>query len=319
MACPTVNIRTELLYYAQAGGTWTYNGYSETFDGDHDNLAQFSDTPASPPEEFSSLTGDNPTFDPTNHTPGYYSLTYSLSDDGCTAENNIVIPIVETAYAGVDITKSACNGDGSVYRLFDLVSNFGDLPVATTGTWHQTNGTPNPHPGFYNGGANPEVALFDTTTISYPGDTFPLKFTYILPDPVVEGFTQARCYTCTGDQANVNVTYYTVIGSCCPDSETCYQAVIPDGSVSYLILRNVGSITNSNLPMDFPYSFPAENDDFIEHLNDFLINNGGGHATIQALGGNNTVSIYGACVGFDRVCLNEGCSSFILFTEIDCD
>lgn len=318
MACPIVNLRTDLLYSAQDGGTWTYNGYSSTFDGDDDNLAQFVESPASAPEEFSTLAGDNPTFDPTGHTVGFYSLTYTLTDGGCSAENNIVIPIAQTYYAGIDRTKSTCNGDASIFNLFDLISDFGnEADVDDQGYWMQLNGTPNPHPGFYNP-TDPTLATFDVSEINYPSDTFPLEFYYTTQEPAVAGFTQTRCPQCSADHSLVRLTYYTVVGGCCDDSGNCYEAEVPDGTTFYLMLLNAGSVSNSSDAMNFPYTLPADNTAFEDDLNNYLTNNGGGTATVTAGVGSTTIAINNPCVGFNRVCLNEGCSSYISFTSGTC-
>lgn len=315
MACPTVNLLTDLLINADGGGTWTYNGYAASYDGDPDNLAQFVDIPASPPEELGALAGEDPSVDPTGHTVGFYSLTYDLSSGGCTATNNIVLPILETYYAGQDVTKAICSDDTSLFNLFDLISDFGNLSVDTQGTWEQLNGTPNPHPGFTNP-VDPQDATFDVSYIDYPNDTFPLQFMYTTREPAAEGFTRSRCIDCAADTSIVSITMTST--TCCPDLGLCYEADIPDLSNIYTFTLNTGILNNADEGMNFPYTLPADNSGLETDLNNYLTNNGGGTATITAGVGVSTILIQNACIGFRSACHNEACSSSTTFELTTC-
>jgi hypothetical protein len=313
MACPFIYLRTDLLPNAQTGGFWTYNGYAEDFDGDKDNFMQFTDTPASEPEELGDpLVGDSPGIDPTGHSVGFYSFTYQLDDGDCRLLTNVVLPIVETFSAGQTVLKSSCAEDGSTYQLFDLVSNFGALDVATHGYWVQVAGTPNPHPGFYNP-SDPTLATFDPSTINFPSDVPSWIFKYVVPQLAPEGFTNYGCTNCNSSTADVRIGYYIVNNqSCCPGQEFCHVIDIQDGETIYAVWLTVGSITNVNAPMNFPYTLPADNADFLEDLNNFLINNGGGYATLntEVSPGWTRIRVFNPCVAWDRVCRSSDCTTF---------
>jgi len=315
MACPVINLRSDLLLNADAGGTWTYNGYSATFDGDDDNLAQFVGSPASPPEETASLIGDDPTLDPTGHTVGFYSFTYSLVSGGCSADNNIVLPIMATYTAGDDVSKTICQDDRSIFNLFDLIDDFGANGVDTGGSWEQLNGTPNPHPGFSNN-VDPTLATFDVSEIDWPNDTFPIHFYYTTQEPGVAGFTRTRCPQCSSDHSSV---YITMTGtSCCTASTYCYQGTVLDGTTIYKITYLDGSfIDNTSDAMNFPYTLPGDNATFEADLNSYLTNNGGGTCTIIASDPAptyNTVYVDIPCKRLDALCTTSDCSLYTRFT-----
>jgi hypothetical protein len=322
MACPVVPLRTQLLYYAQEGGEWTYNGFSTTFDGDRDNLVQFNDTPTSEPEEFGDpLVGDDPTVDPTGHDVGFYSLTYTITDGGCEVENNIVLPIMETYYAGVDVVKSSCPEDQSTYNLYTLVSEF-EAPstVDDQGYWVQLNGTPNPHPGFFDGDGDPTLATFDPTFINYPSDGFPLEFYYTTQEPNLTGFDRTRCAGCAADHSLVRFTFYTVSdeGGCCPDQLNCYTLVVPDGTAIYSFNKTVGSLSDADLGMDFPYTLPGDLTGLLNDVQEYLSHNGGGTISAVDTGVTTTITITAPCVGFTQACTADPCSTNIAITESAC-
>lgn len=220
MGC-TTNLRTNhLSSTASTGGTWTYNGAilisgsANPYDGNPDNVTQFStsaDTIPSPPGEFPSAGatvsgGDNPSFDSTGHTVAYYSFTYELTSGSCTVENNIVIPLIDAPDAGADDTHNECpTADWSI-NLWDMID---DGSASSTGTWTQIAGTPNPHPGFDDGGADPTTATFDFDLMNWPADTFPLKFQFTTTADIPSGYTlPSGCSDCSSDSsvATINVS-----------------------------------------------------------------------------------------------------------------
>lgn len=320
MACPAINLRN-LLLSSQAGGSWTYNGFKAVYDGDPDNLAQFNGTPASPPEELAALAGDDPTVDPDGHTVGFYSLTYEVIDAGCTAENNVVLPLAESYFAGVGTLKSACNGDESVYQLFNLISNFGSLPVDTNGAWTQVGGTPNPHPGFYNP-VDPTLATFDASTINHPSHQPAWRFRYSVAPDTVEGFEHYDCLQCEPDSADVRITYFISMNEdgCCPSSGLCYSFNVDDGVSIHAILLQAGSITNVNPPMDFPYVFPADREDFAQDLTNYLANNGGGSCEALPVPFQNSSIVYidNPCVAPASACTVGTCETTITINAVGC-
>lgn len=320
MACPAINLRSALLFNADTGGSWTYNGYSSTFDGDDDNLAQFVGIPASPPEETGGpLVGDNPLIDPSGHTTGFYSFTYSLVDGGCSVDNNVVMPIVETYFAGQDTSFGICTDNNSTYQFFDLISDFGSLTVDTLGTWSQIGGTPNPHPGF-NNNVDPTLVTFDASDINHPNDTFPLVFQYTTQTPSTPGFWNPRCPQCQADTSTISITMSSP--DCCTGATQCYEGSVPDGTTIHKVL-NTGFtfIDSSDMAMNFPYTLPADNAAFEADLNNYLINNGGGSVTVTAGSpgpGFNRVEINNPCIPVVGVCTILSCETYIAFTGSTC-
>lgn len=319
MAC-SINLRTYLLTNADAGGTWTYNGAilisgsANPFDGNVDNTTQFStsvDVIASPPEELPAsgnpvVGGDNPSLDATGHTQAYYSLTYTLTSGTCSVSNNVVLPIIEGPYAGVNITyPTQCTTPTHTIDLYELVSEGNTNGATASGTWTMTKGFPNPHPGF-----NSTAGTFDLSTIVWPPKTPDYEFTYTVHANVPNGFTFPRvvCTNCNSDTSTVSLTVLSS-GTCCDDTTSCYVTIIPDGTTIWAFTLDTGSTINSSDPNWTPsFTLPGDNADLVAALNVWLAHNGGGIASITAAAGNNFLKISNPCTKLSTICENEGCA-----------
>lgn len=108
MAC-TFNLRTDGLDGAETGGSWTWNGHSETTSG-------FSTSSGTDPRP---IAGDNPLVDFSGFVPGFYSFTYSGGRGSCADSVDLIIYVAERANAGCDVVVTVC--EGSVAGPIDMV------------------------------------------------------------------------------------------------------------------------------------------------------------------------------------------------------
>jgi hypothetical protein len=323
MAC-SINLRTHLLNGASTGGTWTYNGYSASFDGDEDNLAQFGASGSNPPEELPTagldLVGDDPTLDANNHDVGFYSFTYALNTGTCSMSINKVLPIVEGPdNGGRNAEIIHCPDLDHLVPLWHYVTNGYNTEVDETGTWTQFGGNPNPHPGFFDGGGDPTAATFDLAQVNYPWEDFPFGFQYTLPDPVPpEGYEiYNNCNSCLHQLGLVSVGLNNQY-ECCTGVGFTYTTLISNETIIYGFELEDSQYLNNFQPdnpnpyMNFPYTVPFDNAQLTADLTNWLQNNGGGWgSSTPATPPWNTLRIIDPCVEFVNVCLDEGCTSTI--------
>lgn len=175
---------TNVLVPAGVSSEYTYNGYSTTFDGDEDNLAQFVGIPASPPGEFPAI-GDptaDITFDPEGHTAGYYSFTYTIESEGGCAEQdvNFVIPIIEVFDPGTVKTVGYLLSDVTPIVLYDVWDTDAPPDAAISGLGWYNQMVVNGYATYSNGGTStditddtftPGLAGIGVYSFSYGGST----------------------------------------------------------------------------------------------------------------------------------------------------
>jgi hypothetical protein len=320
MAC-SINLRTHLLNGASTEGTWTYNGYSASFDGNEDNLAQFGASGSNPPEELPTagqdLSGDNPAFDSESHDTGYYSFTYSITSDTCSTDINRVLPVVDGPDNGIPQTEVFyCDELTATISLWEILTQAGALEVDTDGYWIQIQGGPNPHSGFYTGGNDPTLATFDLSSVNYPWDDFPFMFQYILPAPTAPNpYTLYNCDECLNSLGLVIIQISNEY-DCCTGVGRTFTELISNETMIFGFELEGGSFLNNFVPdnpnphMNFPYSIPADNAQLTADLTDWLQANGGGFASMTpATPPWNTLRIIDPCIPLTHICLNEGCDS----------
>lgn len=151
---------------------FTYNGYATSFDGDEDNLAQFVDIPADPPDEFPIIgaTTADLTFDPEGHTAGYYSWTFTIETIGACAEQtvNFVIPIIEAFDAGTNTTVEYSLAETTPQNLYTAWGVNAPADAAISGIGWNNKAIVNTYSGYSNGGTSTDITD-DTFTPSDAG------------------------------------------------------------------------------------------------------------------------------------------------------
>lgn len=112
--------------------TWTYNGYSTTFDGNPRNLSQFDQTPGVPPATLdlipgSTIGGTDPQVDPEDASAGFYSITMIATLGSCESSVDLVLPIYQSESAGADKVIVKCTSDPE----FNLYEAWEDDTIGT--------------------------------------------------------------------------------------------------------------------------------------------------------------------------------------------
>lgn len=292
-----------------ATSEYIYNGYAEEFDGDVDNLAQFVDTPADPPVEFP--TAGDPiafdSFDPEGVTAGYYSLTFVIEAFGdCPeTETNFVIPIVEQFDAGISETKAYLISNTTPVNLYTA---WGDkAPTDPTGFGWLNSGQVNAYPGYSNGGTSLDITD-DTFTPSVAGIGV-YRFTFGGIPPAPTGFNN-ECRECfNARQLTIRIT------AACTGTVFCYEIVVPPANEIHSIeLEDGTSLSAAEFPGEFTFPYDTDEtgdaDQLETDLNAWLVDNGGGTATVTFSGITGfTINIDSPCFGPTDVCLDALCAT----------
>jgi len=309
---------TGLADLADAVYTWTYNGFilitgsANPYDGDADNLTQFitsADTPANPPEEFptkgNSFPTENPEVDFTGHTAGYYSLSLTIRDStlSCSTTNNIVLPLVEGPNPGVSVEGyPVCTTEDNIINVFDLISIGGTNGTRDDGSWTQVGGTPNPHPGFYDGGTDPTLATFDWSQVNYPHDSGPFIFEYESAVDIPTGFKfpKVACSNCLSETSTVTFSQSNT-GYCC-GNPFCYRyfmtySTTSENLVAMRVYNWPDVITFATDPYFTQGNYDVETQmaTFVDDLNNWFANHNGGVATYTDTGTTMLVYVQDAC------------------------
>lgn len=238
MAC-IVSLRTGLLSSSSTGGTWTYNGFMPMtddmnagdcsasfptdYDGNPNNIVQFTggdsvnppaDLPTGLPDAGDPVSGgDNPSITVDDSTPGYYSLTYTVTVGGCSDDINLVLPVFPTAQVGSNCVVLACSEDDDDMNLYDLWDNAlsgtgcGTAPVSCLAEnigWHSGNGL-SVVSAYSNGSTSTDITddTFNPDGVSAGNYTF--VFTHITPLPSPWTTSCANCIS----SATLTITVQT--------------------------------------------------------------------------------------------------------------
>ncbi len=190
MSCE-INLRTDGLSGADAGGTWVWNGFNASSDE-----GPFSTGSGTNP---GALSGDNPAIDFDGFTPGYYAFTYSGGEGDCGDEVTIVIAVVSSPNAGCSDTVTYCTGNGgSAVNLLTLKNTeCGESITSTNLTieWDDSSDDPG---AAYNAGAG----TLDIEDLE-PG-TYVFTYTKVAVPP--DGYTLDNCPNCEASVATLTIT-----------------------------------------------------------------------------------------------------------------
>lgn len=183
MACPK-NLRTQLMTGAEAGGTWTYDGFSV------DEAGPFTIGAWDP----SPLTGDDPAVDFTGATSdGYHAFTYSGVDClGNTVNAQLIVWVSPRPDAGDPAVVDICEDETITVDLF---AELGGTPQ-TGGVWELTSGTIDPGSTFDAGAGTVDF-------VNHPPGT--LIFTYTVSPSAPAGYSLQNCENCDDDASTVSV------------------------------------------------------------------------------------------------------------------
>lgn len=185
----TRTLRTDLNPTADAGGTWTYVGYSNVATG------PFGASPSTPLVSESpgaDLTGDDPEVDSDGVDPGYYKFTYSVESElGCVGTKDLIIEVLTPRCPGGDFEIDVCSDDPAFSLVGEWTSaaGVGCSPVYL-GTFSNPSSPSGPNGssvGF------PPAWNFIPSANDFGEHTFVNTVTTL---PVASGFT-ANCEDCT--------------------------------------------------------------------------------------------------------------------------
>lgn len=132
-AC-VLNLLTDLLINADAGGTWTYNGYSATYISNPLDAGYVNGNEI-------TVNGDNPTINSNDLGAGYYSLTYTVTCGETTFSTSVILEVTENVCAGGDGQTTVCETETSVDIIAILDANSTCGVRTTGGSWIHNGGT----------------------------------------------------------------------------------------------------------------------------------------------------------------------------------
>lgn len=143
MAC-NVTLR-DLLENEASGGSWRYNGFDASYDGNKDNLVQFGSGGGGGTYSFPSpggtvTGGDNPTINFAGANAGTYSFSYIKGTD----TKNTVVHVTEEPCAGTTTDYWACEDTAGSVNVADILELGGCTPLTTGGEWTYSTGLFNP-------------------------------------------------------------------------------------------------------------------------------------------------------------------------------
>ena len=311
---------TGVLLPTGAVTSYTYNGYSETFDGDVDNLAQFVDTPASPPGEFPSIgaTVSDFSFLSEGHTGGYYSWTFTVDAIGACAEQNVnfVVPIAPAFDSGESATRGFLVTNNTNLNLYDEWGVDAPVTAGTSGIGWNNRVVVEAYPGYSNGGTTTDIT--DDTFNPATAGIGIYQFVYAGYADNLSGFNQScrECYKSA--QLTIRVT------ANCTGDVLCFSGTIAEGNnINSIQLTDGTYLSNFYFPdeFNFPYDTDEEADalQLETDLQDWFTSNGGGTVDIEyTLGVGYTYTITNPCFGPSKFCLNELCSIYESPTVTTC-
>lgn len=175
-----ISLLNDLLNNADAGGSWTYDGFSSV---------SGTGAAGSGGSTIPTLSGDNPVIDTTGYVAGFYIFTYTVGLGACQDTRSSYFHIKNVANAGNPNTVSYCTDDTDVISLFNQL---GGNPAAG-GVWTAT-GSP---AGF--------DASAGTLDLSQQNVVETLTFTYTQALTPTNGETLAPCAQDCDNEATVTV------------------------------------------------------------------------------------------------------------------
>ena len=313
MAC-IINLKDSLsglAVTAVSSEDWRYNGWNSVYNGDADDLTQFTSGPASPPEELPApaafIGSDDLAIDYSGHTAGYYSYTYRVVCLGDTIDTNIVVYVATRPSVGTDETIYKCVRD-SAFNLWDEWDTVGTAPpnAATSGYGWLNQSLVNGYSGYTNVGLDVNITndLFD------PGASWYGTFDFIYQEiPVIPSPFNYTCSDC------VQTSTLEVIVN---NSAHCVQAIVPSGFPLIFILTDRGNISAATPGVNFPHTYPWDLSAIETDIQYWIDNTSNieGTAQVQLSGSDLEITIFNTCVGFQAAYYTE--TLFGAFTQITC-